>query len=100
LAKTAKFNFGALGKNLAIGHTTGLVKCVTEANAEQLLGSQVIGAHATELIAEAITTIRAELTATELAQTIHAHPTLAEAWMEAADALLGEPIHAIAKRPK
>jgi dihydrolipoamide dehydrogenase len=44
--------------------------------------------------------IRAELTATELAQTIHSHPTLAEAWMEAANVLLGEPIHTIAKRPR
>jgi len=44
--------------------------------------------------------IRAALTATELAQTIHSHPTLAGAWMEAADVLLGEPIHTIAKRAR
>ena len=44
--------------------------------------------------------IQAELTATEFAQTIHLHPTLAEAWMEAADVLLGEPIRTIAKRPR
>jgi dihydrolipoamide dehydrogenase len=51
-----------------------------------------------ELIAEATAAIRAELTATELAQTIHSHPTLAEAWMEAADVLLGEPVRTIAKK--
>ena len=44
--------------------------------------------------------IRAELTATEFDQTIQLHPTLAEAWMEAADVLLGEPIRTIAKRPR
>ena len=91
--KTGKFNFGALGKSLAIGHPSGFVKWVADAETEQLLGAQVIGVQATDLIAEATTAIRAELTATELAQTIHCHPTLAEAWMEAADVLLGEPIH-------
>ena len=96
--KTGKFNFGALGKAQAIGHPSGFVKWVADAQTDQLLGAQVVGAHATELIAEAITAIRAELTTTELAQTIHCHPTLAEAWMEAADVLLGEPIHTIAKK--
>ena len=97
---TGKFNFGALGKCLAIGHPTGFVKWIADAETNQLLGAQVVGVHATELIAEATTAIRAELTATELAQTIHSHPTLAEAWMEAADVLLGEPIHTIAKRAR
>ena len=98
--KTGRFNFGALGKSLAIGHPSGFVKWVADAQTEQLLGAQVIGVQATDLIAEATTAIRAELTATELAQTIHSHPTLAEAWMEAADVLLGEPIHTIAKRSR
>jgi len=98
--KTGKFNFGALGKSLAIGHPSGFVKWVADAGTDQLLGAQVVGVHATELIAEATTAIRAELTATELAQTIHSHPTLAEAWMEAADVLLGEPIHTLAKRTR
>jgi dihydrolipoamide dehydrogenase len=96
--KIGRFNFGALGKAQAIGHPTGFVKWVADAQTEQLLGAQVVGVHATELIAEATTAIRAELTTTELAQTIHCHPTLAEAWMEAADVLLGEPIHTIAKK--
>jgi len=96
--KTGKFNFGALGKSLAIGHPSGFVKWVADAKTEQLLGAQVIGVQATDLIAEATTAIRAELTATELAHTIHCHPTLAEAWMEAADVLLGEPIHTIARK--
>jgi dihydrolipoamide dehydrogenase len=98
--KTGKFNFAALGKAQAIGHASGFVKWVADAKTEQLLGAQVVGYQATDLIAEATTAIRSELTATELAQTIHSHPTLAEAWMEAADVLLGEPIHTIVKRPR
>jgi len=96
--KIGKFNFGALGKAQAIGHPSGFVKWVADAQTDQLLGAQVVGVQATDLIAEATTAIRAELTAIELAQTIHSHPTLAEAWMEAADVLLGEPIHTIAKK--
>jgi len=96
--KTGKFNFGALGKALAIGHSSGFVKWIADAKTEQLLGAQAIGVQATDLIAEATTAIRAELTATELARTIHCHPTLSEAWMEAADVLLGEPIHTIARK--
>ena len=84
---------GALGKALAIGEPSGSVKWVAEAETEPLLGGHAIGPHATDLIAEAAVAIRAELTAAELAHTIHAHPTLAEAWMEAAHALQGEPIH-------
>ena len=96
--KTGKFNFGALGKAQAIGHPSGFVKWIADAKTDQLLGAQVIGVQATDLIAEATTAIRAELTAAELAQTIHCHPTLSEAWMEAADVLLGEPIHTIARK--
>lgn len=91
--KTGKYRFAALGKGLAMGHPTGFVKWIAEASTDQLLGAQAVGPHATELIAEATTAIRAELTALELAHTIHAHPTLSEAWMEAAHLLLGEPIH-------
>ncbi len=96
--KTGKFNFGALGKSLAIGHPSGFVKWIADSKSGQLLGAQAIGVQATDLIAEATVAIRAELTATELAQTIHCHPTLAEAWMEAADVLLGEPIHTIVRK--
>jgi len=71
---------------------------VADAETGQLLGAHAVGSHATDLIAEAVVAIRAELTATELAHTIHAHPTLAEAWMEAAHALMGEPIHSAPPR--
>lgn len=95
-----KFPFLALGRALASDETAGFVKWIVDAGTDQLLGAQVTGAHATELIAEATTAIQAELTARELARTIHAHPTLAEAWMEAAHAVHGECIHAAPKRKK
>jgi len=91
--KTGKYLMGALGKALAIGEPIGFVKWVADAETGQLLGAHAVGPHATDLIGEAAVAIRAELTATELARTIHAHPTLAESWMEAAHALEGYPIH-------
>ena len=67
-------------------------------NSERLLGAAAVGPRATELIATATTAIRAEFTARELGETIHAHPTFSEAWMEAAHALRGESIHAPPRR--
>ncbi len=96
--KTGKYMMSALGKALAIGEPIGFVKWVADAETDQLLGAHAIGPHATDLIAEAAVAIRAELTAAELGHTIHAHPTLAEAWMEAAHVLLGEPIHSAPPR--
>jgi dihydrolipoamide dehydrogenase len=96
--KTGKFRFASLGKALAAGETTGFVKWIADAVTDQLLGAAAVGPHATELIAEATTAIRSELTAHELGRTIHAHPTFGEAWMEAAHALHGECIHAPPKR--
>ncbi len=88
-----KFPFQALGRALAGGATLGFAKWIVDQRTDQLLGAQVVGAQATELIAEATSAIQAELTASELANTIHAHPTLAEIWMEAARAVHGQSIH-------
>ena len=96
--KTGKFRFSGLGKGLAAGETTGFVKWIADAASEQLIGAAAVGPHATELIAAATTAIRAELTARELGETIHAHPTFSEAWMEAAHALRGECVHAPPRR--
>ncbi|MGA3180714.1 MAG: dihydrolipoyl dehydrogenase [Verrucomicrobiota bacterium] len=96
--KTGKFRFAGLGKALASGETLGFVKWIADAATGQLLGAAVVGPHATELIAEATTAIRAELTVQELGRTIHAHPTFNEAWMETAHAVHGEAIHAAPKR--
>ena len=96
--KTGKFRFAGLGKALASGETSGFVKWIADAATDQLLGAAAVGPHATELIAEATTAIRAEWTTRELGQTIHAHPTFSEAWMETAHALHGEAIHAPPRR--
>jgi len=98
VVKTAKFRFAGLGKALATGETSGFAKWITDAATDQLLGAAVVGPHATELIAEATTAIRAEWTAQDLGRTIHAHPTFSEIWMETAHALHGEAIHAPPKR--
>jgi len=91
--KTAMFPFAALGKAMAAGETDGFVKWIADPVTGQLLGAQAIGGHATDLISEAAVAIRNELTIDEIGKTIHCHPTLAEAWMEAAHAFHGECIH-------
>ena len=98
--KTGRFMFAALGKALAVSHPQGFVKWIADAETDRLLGAAAVGPHATELIAEAAAVIRAELTGSELGHTIHAHPTLAEIWMEAAHALEGEPIHSAPRKKK
>lgn len=92
--KTGRFAFTHLGKALAAGEPHGFVKWVANDKTGQLLGAQAVGLHATELISEAVTAIRMELTASELGRTIHCHPTLSETWMEAAHVLEGHCIHA------
>jgi len=96
--KTGKFRFAGLGRALAVGETTGFVKWIADAKADQLIGAAAVGPHATELVAEAALAIRAELTAGELGRAIHAHPTFAEAWLEAAHAIHGRSVHAPPKK--
>jgi len=90
---TGVFPFAALGKAMAAGETEGFVKWIADPVTDQLLGAQAVGAHATELIAEAATAIRNQLTVEELGRTIQCHPTFAEAWLEAAHAVHGACIH-------
>lgn len=89
-----KFRFAALGKAVAMGENEGFAKWIVDAQSDKLLGASVIGPHATELIAEAALAIKSGLTARELGNTIHAHPTLSEVWMEAAHVVHSECIHA------
>jgi dihydrolipoamide dehydrogenase len=91
--KTAIFPFAALGKAMAAGETDGFVKWICDSATGQVLGAQAVGAHATELIAEAALAIRNELTVDEVGRTIHSHPTMSEAWMEAAHAFHNACIH-------
>jgi dihydrolipoamide dehydrogenase len=90
---TGKFPLTALGKARIIGHTEGFVKVVREKKYDELLGIHIIGAHATDLIAEACVALRLEGTNEELMHTMHAHPTLSEAVAEAAHVAAGQPIH-------
>ncbi len=97
--KIGKFPFSALGKVLTICNQSGFVKWVVDADTEQLLGAHAIGPHATDLVAEdRPVTIRAELTVHELEHTIHCHPTLTEAWMEAAYAVQDKSIHLMPRK--
>jgi dihydrolipoamide dehydrogenase len=94
----ARFPFAASGKALVEGDQTGWVKLVADRATGQVLGAHILGPHATELIAEATLAVGLECTCEELAATIHAHPTLAEAVGEAAHAGLGGAIHWFAPR--
>ena len=91
--KVGKFPFSAVGKAKVINQTAGFVKIVAEAKYNQILGVHIIGPRATDLIAEAGPLLKLECTVDELVNTIHAHPTLAEAMHEAAHATLGHAIH-------
>ncbi len=88
-----KFSFMASGKARILGQTGGFVKIVRETRYDEILGVHIIGPHATDLIAEAGVALHGEVTTEELMRTIHAHPTLSEAVMEAAHAALGHAIH-------
>ncbi|HZP40493.1 MAG TPA: dihydrolipoyl dehydrogenase [Candidatus Binatia bacterium] len=82
--KVGKFPFRALGKSMATGHVDGFVKLVAGARYGEILGVHMIGAGVTDLIAEAALALTLEATTAELIETVHAHPTLAEALREAA----------------
>ncbi|MFB3132958.1 MAG: FAD-dependent oxidoreductase, partial [Rhodothermales bacterium] len=91
--KTGEFPFSAIGKAMIMGETEGFIKIVSEANYDEVLGIHIIGPKATELIAEAGLGLRLETTVEEISRTVHAHPTLSEAMMEAAHSVYDEAIH-------
>jgi dihydrolipoamide dehydrogenase len=91
--KIGRFPFIASGKALTLGERQGFVKIISDSKYNEILGVHILGPNATELAAEAALAIKLECTAEELTDTIHAHPTLSEAVMEASFDLLGEPIH-------
>jgi dihydrolipoamide dehydrogenase len=91
--KVGRFPFAASGKARAIGETDGLVKLIFDAKYGGLLGAHILGSDATEMIAELGVAKTLETTAHELIKTIHAHPTLSEAVMEAAANAYAEAIH-------
>ena len=91
--KIGKFPFSASGKASAAGAKDGFVKLIFDEQYGELLGAHMIGANVTELIAEIVAIRKLETTGHELIKTVHPHPTMSEAIMEAAAAAYGEVIH-------
>ena len=91
--KVGKFPFSASGKASAAGAKDGFVKLIFDAKYGELLGGHLIGANVTEMVAELVAVRKLETTGEELIKTVHPHPTMSEAIMEAAAAAYGEVIH-------
>jgi dihydrolipoamide dehydrogenase len=91
--KSAQFPLQALGKAQAMGETEGFAEIVFDTQYNQILGAQIFGAGASDLIGEMTLAIQNELTLENIVETIHAHPTLAESWLEAALIGLNTPVH-------
>lgn len=96
--KIGRFRFAALGKAQATGETTGLCKVIAEASSGKILGAHMVGAHAADLIHEAALAMETGATVMQVAEMIHAHPTLAEGLMEAAEDAEGKAIHQMKKK--
>ena len=91
--KVGKFPFSASGKASAAGVKEGFVKVIFDAKYGEWLGAHMVGANVTEMIAEVVAARKLETTGHEIIKTIHPHPTMSEAIMEAAAAAYGEVIH-------
>ena len=91
--KVGRFNFIANGKALGLGEGEGFVKIIADAQYGEILGAAMVGPDVSELLPELTLAQRMELTAEDIARTVHAHPTLSEVIMEAAHAVAGQAIH-------
>ena len=94
---TGTYRFAALGKAMAMGEETGYVQLIADKETDVVLGASMMGAHVTDVIHEVAVAVQNGLTVKQLGDTIHAHPTIAEAVMEAAHDVHGESVH-IARR--
>ena len=95
--KVAKFPFVANGRALALNEPEGFVKLIARKEDGLLVGAGIVGVGASNMIAELSLAIEAGMTAEDIALTIHAHPTLGEMVMDAAEAVLGRAIHVVSK---
>ena len=91
--KVGRFPYAASGKAIGMRETEGFVKVISDYESEDILGVHILGAHASDLIHEAVVAIRLGASVADLAHTIHAHPTLGEAVMESAEAAYDRAIH-------
>ena len=95
---SSRFSFAGNGKALSLGETEGFVKMLATPELDKLLGVQIAGPHASDLVAEAAMAMRAMLTVEEAARAMRAHPTLSESLMECEQRFLGEAIHVPPKK--
>ncbi|HSF65922.1 MAG TPA: dihydrolipoyl dehydrogenase [Nitrospiraceae bacterium] len=93
-----RFRYAAVGKAQATGDTTGFFKVIAESPSGRILGVHIVGAHAADLVHEATLAMQVGATVTQVAEMIHAHPTLSEGMMEAAEDVGGKAIHQARKR--
>jgi dihydrolipoamide dehydrogenase len=91
--QVGKFPFSALGRAMSIAETDGFTKVITDKKSKRILGIHIVGPSASDLISEAALAMEMVATAEDMALTIHPHPTLGEALMEASAASLGHAIH-------
>ncbi|GAA0446120.1 dihydrolipoyl dehydrogenase [Lentibacillus halophilus] len=91
--KASKFPFAANGRALSLNETDGFLKLITRKDDGLVIGAQIAGINASDLIAEVGLAIEGGMTAEDIALTIHTHPTMGEITMEAADVALGTPVH-------
>ncbi|MBP1968246.1 dihydrolipoamide dehydrogenase [Virgibacillus natechei] len=94
-AKASKFPFAANGRALSLNDSDGFMKLITRKEDGLVIGAQIAGPNASDMIAEIGLAIEAGMTAEDIALTVHAHPTLGEITMEAAEVALGTPIHSM-----
>ncbi|HLE45511.1 MAG TPA: FAD-dependent oxidoreductase, partial [Thermoplasmata archaeon] len=91
--RIGKVPFAAIGRALTMGEPEGFVRLVADADSKRLLGAQIVGPDASDLISELALAIEMGATVEDIALTVHPHPTLPEAIMESAEAALGRAIH-------
>ncbi|UVT17657.1 MAG: dihydrolipoyl dehydrogenase [Nitrospira sp.] len=97
--KVGRFRYSGLGKAQATGDTTGFYKVIADTATDRILGVHILGVHAADLIHEAALAMQVGATVKQIAGMIHAHPTLAEGMMEAAEDVEGAAIHLVRKKP-
>ncbi len=90
-----KSMFGANGKALTIGEGDGIIKVMAHSETHKILGVHIIGPHASDLIHEGVLAIQNDLTVEKIMESMHAHPTLSEAFYEAVCGTIGEAIHSV-----
>lgn len=98
--EVSRFSFGALGKALAMGEDRGFVQLVIDPETDRLLGAQIMGPHASDLVHEIAIAMKMGATTADIGSTIHAHPSLPEALMEAAEAAHDKAIHVAPRKKK